>query len=256
MLLLNSFRSFSVAFTLSTVNFKVSRMKPRHHLNRIDPDKFAEKILSLLNAKKPKDFIFADVVTLVQQETGIESIGLRLQDGLDFPYYITRGFAQDFVEKENFLCARDEEGQIIRDETGLPRLDCMCGNIIRGRTGASQTHFTKGGSFWTNSTSDFLTSTSAADLPATGTRNRCNAAGYESVALIPIKDLETYGLLQLNDPRKNLYSLQFIQLMEWVAASIGILISYMHQHDNTATFKDDLQRYQPSRVIGPIKNKE
>ena len=240
----------------STVNFKVNSMKSSFHLNKIDPDKFSEKILFLLNANKPKDFIFADVVMLVQQETGIESIGLRLQDGIDYPYYVTRGFSQDFVEKENFLCARDKQGQVLRDAGGLPQLDCMCGNIIRGRTNASLTQFTRGGSFWTNSTSDFLASAAAIDLQTAGTRNRCNAAGYESVALIPIKDLETYGLLQLNDPRKNMYSAEFIALMEWVAASIGILISYMHQHDYTETFKDDLQKYHPSRVIGPIKGRD
>ena len=63
-------------------------MKTNLHLNRIDPDRFAEKILTLLNSNKPKDFLFADIVTLVQKETQIESIGLRLIDGFDYPYYV------------------------------------------------------------------------------------------------------------------------------------------------------------------------
>jgi hypothetical protein len=229
---------------------------PQIRLATIDSDKFAEKILALLNSNKPKDFIFADVVMLVQRETGIESIGMRLQDGFDYPYYVTRGFSQDFVEKENYLCARDKHGQVKKDSAGLPQLECMCGNIIRGRIDTSLNQFTEGGSFWTNSTTDFLARASTIDLQATGTRNRCNAAGYESVALIPIKDLRTYGLLQLNDQRKNLYTIDFIELMEWVAASIGILISYMHQHDKGQTIKNDLQKYQPSRVIGSIKKRE
>jgi hypothetical protein len=229
---------------------------PQIRLATIDSDKFAEKILALLNSNKPKDFIFADVVMLVQRETGIESIGMRLQDGFDYPYYVTRGFSQDFVEKENYLCARDKHGQVKKDSAGLPQLECMCGNIIRGRIDTSLNQFTEGGSFWTNSTTDFLARASTIDLQATGTRNRCNAAGYESVALIPIKDLRTYGLLQLNDQRKNLYTIDFIELMEWVAASIGILISYMHQHEKGQTIKNDLQKYHPSRVIGPIKNRK
>jgi len=225
-------------------------------LNKIDPDKFADNILALLNSNKPRDFIFADIVKLVQKETGIESIGLRLQDGFDFPYYVTRGFSQNFVEKENFLCTYDKKGQIIRDPDGRPRLDCMCGYIIRGRLDVSPPQFTPGGSFWTNSTSDFLASGTTLDIQKAGTRNRCNAEGYESVALIPVKDLETYGLLQLNDHRKNLYTMKFISLMEWVAASIGILISYMNQHDYLETSKDDLQKYPPARTFGPMKNKE
>ena len=100
-------------------------MKTHPLLNKIDPDIFAEKILALLNSNKPRDFIFADVVTLVQKETGIESIGLRLQEGLDYPYYVSRGFSRDFVEKENFLCARDNKGKVIRDAAGLPQLDCI-----------------------------------------------------------------------------------------------------------------------------------
>ena len=254
MLLFHSFRYFSKALTLSTDNLKVNSMKPQISLASIDSDKFAERILALLNSKKPKDFIFADVVTLVQKKTGIESIGMRLQEGFDYPYYVTRGFSPDFVAKENFLCTRDKGGKVIKDSAGLPQLDCMCGNIIRGRTDTSLPQFTRGGSFWTNSTTDFIARASAIYLQTTGTRNRCNAEGYESVALIPIRDLETYGLLQLNDRRKNLYSLEFIELMEWVAASIGILISYMHQSEEARSIKHDLQKYPPSRVIGPIKS--
>jgi hypothetical protein len=227
-------------------------MKIKLHLNKIDSDKFAEKILTLLNLNKPKDFLFADIVTLVQKETKIESIGLRLQDGFDYPYYVTRGFSQDFVEKENYLCELDNNGIPVKEPYGPPKLECMCGNIIRGRTDSSLPHFTMGGSFWTNSTTDLLAKASIIDLQGE-TRNRCNKEGYESVALIPIRDLETYGLLQLNDSRKNLYTLKFIELMEWVASSIGILISYVYQQHYTQSIKDDLRKYQPSRVIGSIK---
>ncbi|MEN8232912.1 MAG: hypothetical protein ABFR35_09570 [Thermodesulfobacteriota bacterium] len=230
-------------------------MKNNLHLNKIDSDKFAEKILSLLNSNKPKDFLFADIVTIVQKETGIESIGLRLQDGFDYPYYVTRGFSQDFVEMENFLCVLDNNGKPVRGPQGLPKLECMCGNIIRGRVNSSLPHFTRGGSFWTNSTTDFIAEASIIDQQEES-RNRCNREGYESVALIPVKDTETYGLLQLNDSRKNLYTLKFIELMEWVAASISILISYLRQQENSQSIKDALGKYQPSRIFGPIKSRE
>ena len=78
-------------FAISIVNLLEHTMKTSLHLNSIDSDKFAEKILFLLNSGKPKDFLFADIVTLVQRETDIESIGLRLHDGPDYPYYVTRG---------------------------------------------------------------------------------------------------------------------------------------------------------------------
>jgi len=228
-------------------------MKNNLRINTIDFDRFADRILSLLNTNKPKDFLFADIVTLVQKETGIECIGLRLQDGFDFPYYVTRGFSQDFVEKENFLCPRDAEGNPIKGPLGLPKLDCMCGNIIQGRTDASLPYFTRGGSFWTNSTTDFLARASALALQER-TRNRCNREGYESVALIPIRDQITYGLLQLNDKRESLFTLDFIELMEWVASSIGVLLSYLYQQEDSLSLKEALAHYQPSWVLGPIKS--
>jgi hypothetical protein len=138
---------------------------------------------------------------------------------------------------------------------GLPKLECMCGSIIRGRTDSSLPYFTRGGSFWTNSTTDLLAKASTVDLGGK-TRNRCAKEGYESIALIPIRDMETYGLLQLNDSRKDLYTLEFIELMEWVASSIGMLISYLHQQIQPESIKDTLSKYQPSRVFGPIKSRE
>ena len=228
-------------------------MDRNHRLDAIDPDRFAGKIISLLNTNKPNDFLFADIVTLVQEETGIECIGLRLQEGFDYPYYVTRGFPGDFVEKENFLCNLDSDGNPVKGLFGLPELECMCGNIIRGRTDASLPFYTRGGSFWTGSTTDLIARTQSFDLPPK-TRNRCNREGYESVALIPVRDQETYGLLQLNDRRKNLYSLHFIELMEWVASSVGILLSYLYQREHVESIKDALEFYKPSAILGPIKS--
>ena len=82
----------------------------------------------------------------------------------------------------------------------------MCGNIISKRTDSYFSYFTKAGSFWRNSTTNLL-ATTADEERQSHTRNYCNAAGYESVALIPlISENETIGLLQLNDKRKNRFT--------------------------------------------------
>ncbi len=82
----------------------------------------ASGILALLGSGKPKEQLINEIVLLVQETTGMESVGLRLVDGPDFPYYFTRGFDQDFVEKEMYLCGRDQRGEIIRDSKGNPVL--------------------------------------------------------------------------------------------------------------------------------------
>ena len=57
-------------------------------------------------------------------------------------------------------------------------------------------------------------------------RNRCNSEGYESVALIPLRSGgEIIGLLQLNDSRQNVFTLDRIRFFEGIGASIGIAVA-------------------------------
>lgn len=208
-------------------------MSKGHDVSDIDWKCLSEKIFSLLNSDHPQILLITDIIVFIQVETGLESVGLRLHDGLDYPYYYTRGFAFDFIEKEKYLCAFDNQGEVIKDENGDPCLECMCGNVIQGRTDPDLPYFTEGGSFWTNCTTDLLASTSESDLQGR-TRNRCNRVGYESVALIPLKTEggDTYGLIQLNDHRENMFSEEFICLIERVAASVALQFSITKQRQN------------------------
>jgi PAS domain S-box-containing protein len=161
------------------------------------------------------------VIEDIHNTMGLEATGIRLWDGLDYPYYETRGFPEDFVEAERYLCAQDENGEVVLGESGHPVLECMCGNVIRGRFDPSLPFFTVFGTFWTNSTTGLLASTTEADRQAR-TRNRCNGEGYESVALIPLPGHDgNIGLIQFNDSRRNCFTPSFIQACESLAAAIG-----------------------------------
>jgi PAS domain S-box-containing protein len=182
-------------------------------------------VLTVLNRPNNIKSIIRDILLLLKQQTGIEAVGIRMKEGEDFPYTQTNGFPGHFVELENQLCARDAAGRILRNAQGLPVLECMCGNVIYGRTNPTLPFFTVAGSFWTNSTTDLLASTTAAERQAP-TRNRCHGEGYESVALIPLRaGDETIGLLQLNDHRRNQFTLDQITFLEGLGASIGIAIT-------------------------------
>ena len=146
----------------------------------------AVRILGLLNRQVVGLDAIREILGMVKEFTGFEAVGIRLRDGEDFPYFETRGFPAQFVEAENYLCSRTRSGEIIRDSDGNPILDCMCGNVIQGRTNPSFPFFTQGGSFWSNCTTELLATTSEEDRQAR-TRNRCNGEGYESVALIPLR---------------------------------------------------------------------
>ena len=181
-------------------------------------------LLKLLNSHGERLNVLENLLRIIKDYTGFEAVGIRLREGEDFPYYATEGFPPDFLIKENYLCARDKSGEIIRNLEGNPSLECMCGNILSGRTNPALPFFTEGGSFWTNSTSKLLASTIEKDRQAL-TRNRCNSEGYESVALIPIyTDNKIVGLLQLNDRRPDMFTPEMISFFEGFGSSIGIAV--------------------------------
>jgi GAF domain-containing protein len=192
----------------------------------------ANQVLERLNKTDSRTDLIKDILFLVKAATGFEAIGIRLREGEDFPYYETIGFSKEFVKGERYLCVRDQTGRIIRDSAGHPYLECMCGNVLCGRTDPSFPFFTEGGSFWTNSTTELLASTTEEDRQGR-TRNRCNSAGYESVALIPLRhDNETIGLLQLNDSRKNLFTTNLIRFFEEVGSSLAEVFRLKQREDN------------------------
>ncbi len=169
--------------------------------------------------------LIADVTGVMQRWSGSEAVGVRLSAGDDYPYFETRGFPAGFVEAERCLCERNEAGEVVRDATGNPVLECMCGNVIRGRFDPELPFFTAFGSFWTNSTTDLLASTSQADRQAR-TRNRCHGEGYESVALVPLRHGDrTFGLLQFNDSRRGCFDEEKVAALERLASSLSIGLS-------------------------------
>jgi len=185
---------------------------------------FAVQLLSLLNRSAEWTNTVRDLLMAVKKFTGVEAVGIRLREGDDFPYYESNGFPNDFIRSERFLCARDEAGEIIRDAEGNPCLECMCGNVIQGRTNPSLPFFTRNGSFWSNNTTKLQKETSEKERQAR-TRNRCNGEGYESVALIPLRSRnEVIGLLQLNDRRTDCFTPEMINFFENIGNSIGIAV--------------------------------
>ena len=179
------------------------------------------RILQYLSESGEWVSIIRKILKSIQEYSELEVAALRLREGDDYPYFVQYGFTDEFVQAENYLCERNKAGDLVRDYTGNPVLDCMCGNIIRGRTDPKLPFFTQGGSFWSNCTTELLANTTEKERQGR-TRNRCNGEGYESVALIPIRaGIEIIGLLQLNDRRKNCFSLELIRLFEGIAVSIG-----------------------------------
>jgi len=183
------------------------------------------ELLQLVNQSGSKQEMVRAATAFFQHHSGCEAVGIRLKEGDDYPYYESRGFPPDFILAENALCRRNSCGQIECDNAGNPVLDCMCGNVISGRFDPSKPFFTEKGSFWTNSTSELLATTSKEDRLAR-TRNRCNGEGYESVALIPLTVGESrLGLLQINDRRPGRCTPKKIALWEHLSGYLAVALA-------------------------------
>ena len=166
-----------------------------------------------------------DILRMIKTSLNLDAVAIRLNDGNDFTYYETNGFTDDFIQQESHLCALDDAGNHVCDMDGRPQLSCICGKVLSGQTDPELPCFTEGGSFWTNSTTDLFAWAKASGRLG-NMRNRCNEAGYESVALIPLKMDETRGgLLQLNDRRCNQFTEEMIRFLEGLGASIGIALA-------------------------------
>jgi PAS domain S-box-containing protein len=207
-----------------------------------DQQRFSKQVLSLLNQKGRRSDIIEQLLMLFKQFSGMEAIGIRIREGNDYPYHTSTGFSSEFIEKDRYLCVHGPDGEICRDETGALALECICGMVIQARTDPALSCFSPGGSFWTGSTTDLLPEIAPKIHCFGKNRNNCNQAGYESVALIPLRTgTEIIGLLQLNDKRSNLLSPDFINFMEDVGSSIGIALERIRAEDEIRIAKDEAE---------------
>jgi PAS domain S-box-containing protein len=182
---------------------------------------------------------FADsverVLTTIQKGTECDALGIRLQEGDDFPYLATRGFSQEFLLSENALLVHSAGGDICRWPDGSPCLECACGYVLSGRDDPANPHLTPGGSWWTNDSFSLL-ELPEGDDPRLRPRNECIHQGYESVALIPIRGKQRIvGLLQLNDRRKGRFGLDMVAALEDMASHIGEALVRLEVEDEYQT---------------------
>jgi PAS domain S-box-containing protein len=181
------------------------------------------EILGILNEPLGVRDAVGRILAAIKLETGFDAVGIRLRSGDDFPYFVQNGFSADFLATENSLIGRDQNGKI--------GLECTCGLVLSGKTDPANPLFTKDGSFWTNNSLPLLDLPAGQD-PRLHPRNNCIHQGYLSVALIPIRASGgIVGLLQLNDRRKDRFTLEQVHFFEGISASIGVALTRKQQED-------------------------
>jgi diguanylate cyclase (GGDEF)-like protein/PAS domain S-box-containing protein len=162
------------------------------------------QVLSLLALPNDRTDKIREILLLIRNYTGIESVGIRLRENGDFPFYQAVGFSDAFIRAE---------GRLRKGEEELGK--CLCGNVLLGLNGSEGSRFTEKGSFWTGR------------LQGEGSpcsRGHCEGEGFRSMALIPLRaGEEIVGLLQLGDGAEGKVTPALVRFLESLAASIGIV---------------------------------
>ncbi|MEI6378788.1 MAG: PAS domain S-box protein [Candidatus Falkowbacteria bacterium] len=177
------------------------------------------EILKILNETYSLEETIDKIISIIKRRLNISAVGIRLKQEHDFPYYASKGFDNKFLIAERSLISKNQA--FCHNEQGEISLECTCGLVVSGKTDSNNQLFTNYGSAWINNLLDLLSLSPEQD-PRHNPRNRCIHEGYLSVALIPLKiNKEIIGLLQLNDLRKNQFTLEFINFMEGISIAIG-----------------------------------
>lgn len=194
-------------------------------------------IFQILTENEHFDAMMQKVVDIIKKQTGSEAVGIRLQNGEDFPYFYQNGFSQDFFKTENTLTQKNSNGDICRDANGKASLECFCGFLLTGKIDQNNPYFSKGGSFWTNEEA-------GVPFPETlhNPRNRCFKEGFQSVVLVPIRNREKIiGLIQLNDRRKGLFTHEIVELLENIVTNIGTALIRQMENDTNIKYAQRIQ---------------
>ncbi len=180
------------------------------------------KVLALLNRDDNIKGIIYELAVLFKEFSDADAVGIRVREGDDFPYYITRG-----IEDHGDLCVPMHEGKMYYTANGQIEFECLCCSVISSDIKKDMRCFTEKGSFWINNVSKHE---DVAGL-CRAKHYKCLLAGYESLALIPLrKDNKTVGLIQLSYKDPDKLSLDMIEFLEEIGQSIGIALDRINNN--------------------------
>ncbi|MEI7896927.1 MAG: ATP-binding protein [bacterium] len=183
--------------------------------------KLNRDILGILSGTENFRADIQRITGIIKATTLIDAVGVRMQDGEDYPYFYSDGFSTEFLNTENSILSRELDGGICRDGNGNVCLECTCGLVISGQADPSNPLFTPGGSAWTNDSFPFL-AVPASEDPRTNPRNVCIHMGYASVALIPVRTgNKIIGLIQLNHRQKDRFTPDEVEHLEYIGVNIA-----------------------------------
>ncbi|MEE4240580.1 MAG: PAS domain S-box protein, partial [Desulfopila sp.] len=202
----------------------------RHYL--ADEQRVTLRLLQVLHEHADMQTLASKAVELIQEWSGCEAVGIRVERSGAVPYYETKGFPADFISTANRRGSSMHGDEIRSGQNGYAELECLCGQFTSACLGPDLPDSSENGSFWINNISDRPVSLQRA----------CKKEGYRVIALIPLRDgNKSRGLLQMNDRRKTVFSPRDIAVLERLASYLALGFS---QRVNRQILKENEQKYK------------
>ena len=188
----------------------------------------SNRLLEILAGKDDIIPMLRESVSELKNFTGCAAVGIRLLDAEgNIPYQAYDGFSHVFYELESPLSIKSDK--------------CMCINVIKGTFDSKLPFYTEGGSFYMNGTTKCLASVFQEEKGET--RNTCNEAGYESVALVPIRvNGQIVGLFHVADSKENMVPLHMVEVLEGFGRQLGSVILRIQAQEALKNQEKDLRR--------------
>ena len=209
--------------TFGTVVSNVSEQKKMEQKRKLSND-----VLGLLSRDDNIKGIINELADLFKDFSKADAVGIRLREGESYPYYVTKGFPEDFDGSSTFMCPPSGDCKVRKNKKGDILFDCLCSSILLLHTDNLECpYISSNGSFWINNISE---NKAVNVLCATG-HDLCCLNGYETLALIPIsKDKKSIGMIQLSYRKADKISLDMVEFFEEIGQSIGIAIDRVNNH--------------------------
>jgi PAS domain S-box-containing protein len=194
----------------------------------------SSRLLMVANRESSLPALLRQFVDEIQEFTGVAAVGVRLlADDGTIPYEAYNGFAPEFYESESPLSMDTDR--------------CMCINVIAGDLDPTLPFCTEAGSFFSNATTELLATTPPDQKGPT--RNACNEAGYESVALVPIRlGKKILGLVHVADPREGQVPCAIVAALERVAVQLGPAIQRLRAEEQLLKINEGLEQRVTERT--------
>ena len=211
---------------------------------------FITHVLATLNRPNNWQHLIEDILQQIREFTGHEGIGLRLQQGADYPFAHTIGYPGDFIRSANSLTIGEGKVSSCPDPDGHPALACLCGLVIEKKTGFFQSCSTQRGSFWTNQLQPFIREHENR-IHEFFLKEHCLRHGFSSLALIPVKSgARVLGLLQIVDSRPGRFTPGGIRFLEDIGEILGVAFHRVKNHLEIMDAEERFRTIFDNMVIG------